>query len=132
MKKNFSLLILAVVVISGFAVASCEKEGTEANMIIRNWNLTSKFVLGVEASTECERASKWNFKADNTYVITYGLVGCPAIETGTWQLADNGKTLTLDGKTAYKVVSNSILNLVIEGVVTIGDAEGTLTRWEFN
>lgn len=125
MKKNFSLLILAVVVLSGFAFASCEKETTEVNMIIRNWNLTSKTVLGVEVSTDCERTQKWNFKTDNTYVITDS---CSTPTTGTWQLADDGKTLTLDEVTAYKVVNNSILNLVIER--KIGDT--TLTRWSFN
>ena len=62
MKKNLGLMILAVCVLSGILLASCEKEKTEVNMIVRNWNLVSKTVLGVDVATDCEKNSKWNFK----------------------------------------------------------------------
>lgn len=125
MKKNLGLMILAVCVLSGILLASCEKEKTEVNMIVRNWNLVSKTVLGVDVATDCEKNSKWNFKSDGTYVIKDN---CDNTQTGTWKLADDGKTLTFDDVTAYKVIENSIVDLVIE--MQIGDLG--LVRWTFN
>ncbi|HCY00821.1 MAG TPA: hypothetical protein DG754_11845 [Bacteroidales bacterium] len=125
MKKTFGLLILAIFVGSGFLFESCKKETTEVNMIIRNWNLVSKTVLGVDIATDCEKGSKWNFKADDTYVIKDN---CDQTKTGTWKLADNGETLTLDNLTAYKVIENSIVKLVIE--MQVGDVG--LVRWTFD
>ncbi|MDD2195743.1 MAG: lipocalin family protein [Bacteroidales bacterium] len=125
MKKTFGLLILAIFVGSGFLFESCKKETTEVNMIIRNWNLVSKTLLGVDITTDCEKGSKWDFKADETYVIKDN---CDDTKTGTWKLADNGETLTLDNITAYKVIENSIVKLVIE--MQVGDVG--LVRWTFN
>ena len=124
MKKNLGLMILAVCVLSGILLASCEKEKTEVNMIVRNWNLVSKTVLGVDVATDCEKNSKWNFKSDGTYVIKDN---CDNTQTGTWKLADDGKTLTFNDLTAYKVVENTLLDLVIEMQV----GELGLVRWAF-
>ena len=50
------------------------------------------------------------------------------LKTGTWKLADDGKTLTVDNNTIYQVIDNSLSNLVIELQV-----EGVgLVRWTFN
>lgn len=125
MKKNFSLLILAVCVLSGFLFASCEKEVTEANMIVRNWTLVSKTVGDKDIATKCETSSKWNFKTDGSYVIKDN---CDDTQTGTWKLAVDGKTLTLDKLTAYKVIENTLTKLVIE--LQVGDTG--LVRWTFN
>ncbi|MDY0199610.1 MAG: lipocalin family protein [Bacteroidales bacterium] len=125
MKKTFALLILAIVVGSGFLFQSCKKEVTETNMVIRNWSLVSKTVLGVSVMTDCDKDSQWNFKADGTYVIKDA---CNSTKTGTWVLAKDGKTLTLDDVTAYKVVDNTILKLIIE--MQVGDLG--LVRWSFN
>lgn len=125
MKKKFSLLILATCVLSGFLFTSCEKEKTEVNMIVRNWTLVSKTVLSVSVATDCEKNSTWNFKADDTYVIKDS---CDDTKTGTWKVADDGKTLTLNDITAYKVIENTLLDLVIEMQV----GEIGLVRWTFN
>lgn len=125
MKKKLSLLILAICVVTGFLFVSCEKETTETNMIIRNWNLVSKNVGALNVTTDCELGAKWNFKADGTYVIKDV---CDNVETGTWLLAADGKTLTLDGAKAYKVVENTLLKLVIE--LQVNDVG--LVRWSFN
>ncbi len=94
-------------------------------MIVRNWNLSSKTVLGVSVATDCEKDSKWNFKSDGTYVVTDN---CNNTQTGTWKLADDGKTLTMNDVTAYQVIENSITKLVIELQV----AQTGLVRWTFN
>ncbi len=125
MKTKFGLLIVAICVLSGFLFTSCEKEKTEVNMIVRNWNLVSKTVLGVNVATDCEKDSKWNFKSDGTYVIKDN---CDNTQTGTWKLADDGKTLTVDDATAYKVIENSISKLEIE--LQVGEIG--LVRWSFN
>ncbi len=125
MKKNFGLLILAICILSGFLFTSCKKETTEVNMIIRNWNLVTKTVVGVNIATNCETSSKWNFKTDGTYVINDN---CNDTKTGTWKLAEDGKTLTLNNVTAYQVIENSIVKLVIEMQV----AQTGLIRWTFN
>jgi len=125
MKKFNYLLITTVVVLSGFLFTSCEKEKTEVNMIVRNWTLQSKTVAGLNIATDCENNSKWNFKTDGTYAI---YDNCDQTLTGTWKLAEDGKTLTLNNLTAYQVIENSVLKLVIEmQVVEIG-----LIRWSFN
>ena len=123
MKKQLGLLILAICVLSGFLFTACEKERTETNMIIRNWSLVSKTVAGVDIATECDKSSKWDFKSDGSYVIKSG---CDT-KAGTWMLADDGKTLTLDKITAYKVIENSIIKRVIE--MQVGDLG--LVRWSF-
>ena len=125
MKKQLGLLVLAIGVLSIFLFTSCEKEKTETNMIIRNWTLVSKTVAGVNIATDCEKDSKWDFKHDGSYVIKDS---CDDTKTGTWELADNGKTLTLNSVTAYKVVENSIVKLVIE--MQVGDLG--LVRWTFD
>ncbi len=125
MKTKFGLLIVAISVLSGSLFTSCEKEKTEVNMIVRNWNLVSKTVLGVDVATDCEKNSTWNFKSDGTYVIKDN---CDNTQTGTWKLAEDGKTLTLNDITAYKVIENSIAKLEIEMQV----GEIGLVRWSFN
>ncbi len=125
MKKINYLLIATIVILSGFFIASCEKERTEVNMIIKNWTLESKTVLGVNVATNCENNSKWNFKNDGTYAINDD---CGNTQTGTWKLADDAKTLTLDDNTIYQVIENSIVKLVIE--LQVGGVG--LVRWTFN
>ena len=94
-------------------------------MVVKNWTLDSKTVAGINVATACEANSKWNFKADETYVITDN---CGSVETGTWRLDGDGKTLTLDGVNAYSVIENSIVKLVIE----LKMGEVGLIRWSFN
>lgn len=125
MKKISFLLLIAIVAISGFLVTSCKKEATETNMIIRRWTLSSKTIVGVSVATDCEKLSVWNFKSDGTYA-TYD--SCDKTTTGTWKLAADGKTLTLDGMTAYAVIESTISTLVID--LQVGDVG--LTRWSFN
>jgi hypothetical protein len=125
MKKVSYLLLIAIVAISGFLVTSCEKEKTETNMVVRRWTLESKTIAGVNVATDCEKLAVWNFKSDGTYAI---YDSCDKTLTGTWELAADAKTLTLDGITAYNVIENSILKLVIEFQV----GEVGLTRWTFN
>lgn len=124
MKTKFGLQILAIVLVFGSLFQSCKKEKTEVNMIIKNWTLVSKTSLGGDIMTACEKDSKWNFKADNTYVMTDS---CDNTKTGTWRLAEDGKTLTVDDHEAYAVVENSLLSLVIEMQVN----EFGLVRWTF-
>lgn len=123
--RKLGFLILAVCVLSGLLFTSCEKEKTEINMIIRNWTLVSKTVGSLNVATDCEKNSKWDFKSDGTYVIKDS---CSNTKTGTWKLADDGKILTVDGVTAYMVINNTLLDLVIELQV----AEVGLVRWTFN
>ena len=123
MKKQLGLLVLSIGVLSIFLFTSCEKEVTETNMIIKNWTLVSKTVGNLNIATDCEKGSKWDFKSDGTYVIKSD---CDT-KTGTWTLAEDGKTLTLNGATAYKVIENSIIKLVIE--MQVGDVG--LVRWTF-
>jgi len=52
------------VALVGFLSTSCIKETTEANMVVRNWTLDTKTVAGLNVATDCEKDSKWNFKAD--------------------------------------------------------------------
>ena len=125
MKTKLGLLTVAFCVLSGFLFTSCEKEKTEVNMIVRNWNLVSKTVLGVNVETDCEKNSTWNFKSDGTYVIKDN---CNNTQTGTWKLAEDGKTLTVDDATAYKVIENSISKLEVE--LQVGEIG--LVRWSFN
>ncbi|RPH34163.1 MAG: DUF5004 domain-containing protein [Bacteroidales bacterium] len=125
MKKINLLLILTIVTLMGFFISSCKKEKTEVNMVIRNWTLESKTVAGLNVATSCEDNSKWNFKSDGTYVIDDS---CDNTQTGTWELADDAKTLTLDNNTIYKVIENSISKLVIE--LQVGEVG--LVRWTFN
>jgi len=125
MKKFSFLLLVAIVAVSGFLVTSCEKEATETNMIIRRWTMESKTIAGLNVATDCEKLSVWNFKSDGTYA-TYD--SCDQTQTGTWKLAADAKTLTLDGITAYAVIESTISTLVIE--LQVGDVG--LTRWSFN
>ncbi len=125
MKTKLGLLTVAFCVLSTFLFTSCEKEKTEVNMIVRNWNLVSKTVLGVNVATDCEKNSTWNFKTDGTYVIKDN---CDNTQTGTWKLAEDGKTLTVNNATAYTVIENSISKLEIEMQV----GEIGLVRWSFN
>ncbi|MDD2411300.1 MAG: hypothetical protein RBS19_01355 [Bacteroidales bacterium] len=124
MKQKIGLIILAILVSSGFLFQSCKKETTEVNMIVKNWHLISKTVLSINVDTDCDLNSKWDFKTDGSYVIKDS---CDDIKTGTWKLAEDGKTLTLDNITAYAVVENSLLSLVIEMQV----GEVGLVRWMF-
>ena len=125
MKKISYLLLIAIVAISGFLVTSCKKEKTETDMIIRNWTLQSKTIVGLNVATDCEKLAKWNFKSDGTYAI---YDSCDKTLTGTWKLADDAKTLTLDNVTAYAVIESSLTTLVIQ--MQVGDIG--LTRWSFN
>ena len=125
MKKISFLLLIAIVALSGFLVTSCKKEATETNMIIRRWTLESKTIAGLSVATNCEKLSEWNFKSDGTYAV---YDSCNKTTTGTWKLAADAKTLTLDNVTAYAVIESTIGKLVIDlQVGTIG-----LTRWSFN
>ena len=124
MKKINFLVLITIVAIAGFLSTSCKKETTSVNLVVRNWTLESKTVLGVNVATNCETNSKWNFKADGTYVINDA---CNTIKTGIWKLAADGKTLTLDNTTTYQVIDNSPLKLVIEMQV----GEIGLVRWIF-
>lgn len=124
MKQKIGLILLAILVTSGFLFQSCKKEKTEVNMIVKNWHLISKTVLGVSVATDCDMNSKWDFKTDGSYVIKNS---CDDTKTGTWKLAEDRKTLTLDNITAYAVVENSLLSLVIEMQV----GELGLVRWMF-
>ena len=125
MKKINSLLLTAVVILSGFLVTSCKKDSTEATMIVRNWNLESKTLVGVNVATNCENNSKWNFKSDGTFAI---YDSCDNTQSGTWKLADDAKTLTLNDITVYQVIDISLGKLVIE--MQIGGIG--LIRWSFN
>jgi len=125
MKKISFLLLIAIVAVSGLLITSCEKEATETNMIIRRWTLASKTIVGVNVATDCEKLSVWNFKSDGTYAV-YDT--CDKTTTGTWELAADAKTLTLDGTTAYAVIESTISTLVID--LQVGDIG--LTRWSFN
>lgn len=122
--KKIGFFILSICVLSTFLFASCEKEKTEVNMMIKNWELVSKTVLGLNVATDCEKNSKWDFKTDGTYVIKDS---CDDTKNGTWKLADDGKELTLDKVTAYKVIENSLSKLVIEMQV----GKMGLVRWTF-
>jgi heat shock protein HslJ len=124
MKKIKFVFLVTIVALVGFLSTSCKKETTEANMVVRNWTLDTKTVAGLNVATDCEKDSKWNFKADGTYVITDA---CNTTKTGTWKLATDAKTLTLDNVTAYQVLENSPLKLVIEMQV----GEIGLVRWTF-
>ncbi len=125
MRKINYLLILTTVALSGIFIASCKKEKTEVNLIVKNWNLVSKTVAGLNVATNCETNSKWNFKSGGTYEITDT---CNNTKTGTWKLAEDGKTLTVDDNTIYSVIENSLSKLVIELQVNgVG-----LVRWNFN
>ncbi len=124
MKRINYLLLVTIIAFSGFLMASCEKEKTEVNMVVRNWTLESKTIAGLDVASDCEDLSRWNFKADETYAI---YDACDNTKTGTWKLADDAKTLTLDDLTAYKVIENSALKLVIE--LQVGDIG--LVRWSF-
>lgn len=125
MKKISFVLLIAIVALSGFLVTSCKKEATETNMIVRRWTLSSKTLVGVSIATDCEKLSVWNFKSDGTYAI---YDSCNKTITGTWKLAADAKTLTLDGVTAYAVIESTISTLVIE--MQVGGIG--LTRWSFN
>jgi hypothetical protein len=125
LKKISYLLIVAIVALSGFLITSCKKEKVETNMIIRNWTLESKTIAGLNVATNCEKLSKWNFKSDGTYAI---YDSCDKTQTGTWKLADDAKTLTLDNITAYAVIESTLGKLVIE--MQVGQIG--LTRWSFN
>jgi len=122
MKKNNYLLFLVVIAFSGILFTSCEKE---TNMIVRNWTLESKTIAGVDVATACETNSRWNFKADGTYAI---YDSCDKTQTGTWSLADDSKTLTLDNVAVYQVNKNSVTSLVIE--MEVGGIN--LVIWSFN
>ncbi len=124
-KKISYLLLIAVVALSGFLITSCKKEATETNMIIRNWTLQSKTIAGLSVISDCEKVAKWNFKSDGTYAI---YDSCDKTQTGTWKLAADAKTLTLDDITAYAVIESSLTTLVIQ--IQVGDIG--LTRWSFN
>jgi len=125
MKKIHYLLIVTIGVLSVFLFASFAKENIPVNPIVKVWTLQSKTVAGVTVATTCDPNSKWDFKADGTYVITDN---CDSIESGAWKLSDDAKIITLDGVTAYNVVESSVGSLVIETkVVEIG-----LIRWSFN
>jgi len=125
MRKINYLLIATIVAMLGLFISSCEKEKNEVNMIIKNWTLVSKTVAGLNIATSCETNSKWNFKNDGTYIINDI---CNNTKTGTWKVADDGKTLTVDNNTIYQVIDNSLSNLVIE--LQVG--EFGLVRWTFN
>ena len=125
MKKISFLLLIAIVALSGFLVTSCKKEATETNMIVRRWTMETKTIVGVNVATDCEKLAVWNFKSYGTYAI---YDSCDKTTTGTWKLAADGKTLTMDGITAYAVIESTISTLIIE--MQVGNIG--LTRWTFN
>lgn len=125
MIKKFSLLILAFCVLSGTLLTSCKKEKVVANLIIKNWTLESKTVAGESIATVCEANSKWNFKADGTFTITDN---CGEVKSGTWKLADDGSTITINNTITYQVVESSFSKLTIELQV----ADVGLVRWTFS
>ena len=125
MKKINYLFLITILVLSGILSTSCKKERTETNMVIRNWTLESKTVAGLDVATNCEDLSKWNFKSDGSYIINDA---CDNTKTGTWKLADDAKTLTLDNLTAYQVIESTALKLVID--LQVGGIG--LVRWTFN
>src|ERR1035437_1291194 len=111
MKKISYLLLIAIVAVSGFLFTSCKKETTETNMIIRRWTLESMTIAGLNVATDCQKLAVWNFKSDGTYAI---YDSCNKTLTGTWKLAADAKTLTLDNITAYAVIESTLGKLVIE------------------
>ena len=115
---------MTIVALSGFLFTACEKEKTEVTMVVRNWTLESKTVAGINVATDCDNNSKWNFKSDGTYAI---YDACDKTQAGTWKLADDAKTLTLDNVTAYQVIENNLVKLVIE--LQVGEIG--LIRWTF-
>jgi len=125
MKRISFLLLIAMVALSGFLVTSCKKEATETNMIVRRWTMETKTIAGLNVATNCEKLAVWNFKSDGTYAI---YDSCDKTITGTWKLAADAKTLTMDGITAYAVIESTISTLVIE--MQVGGVG--LTRWSFN
>lgn len=125
MKKISYLLLIAIVAVSGFLFTSCKKETTETNMIVRRWTLESMTIAGLNVATDCQKLAVWNFKSDGTYAI---YDSCNKTLTGTWKLAADAKTLTLDDITAYTVIESSLAKLVIE--MQVGGIG--LTRWSFN
>jgi hypothetical protein len=125
MKKTSYLLLIAIVALSGFLFTSCKKEATETNMIIRQWTMESKTIAGLNVATDCEKLAKWNFKSDGTYAI---YDSCDKTLTGTWKLAADAKTLTLDNVTAYNVIESTLVKLKIE--MQVGGIG--LTQWSFN
>lgn len=125
MKKISYLLLFAIVAFSGFLFTSCKKEATETNMIIRRWTLESMTIASLNVATDCQKLAVWNFKSDGTYAI---YDSCNKTLTGTWKLAADAKTLTLDDITAYTVIESSLAKLVIE--MQVGGIG--LTQWSFN
>ncbi|SDC83791.1 lipocalin family protein [Williamwhitmania taraxaci] len=125
MKKISGLSIVAFGILSVFLFAFCAKENTEDNMSVKNWNLESKTIAGVNAGIDCDQNAKWIFKSDGSYVISDN---CDNTESGTWKLAEEGKILTLDEVTSYNVIESSVGKLVIEMEV----GEIGLIRWSFD
>ncbi|MBK8805690.1 MAG: lipocalin family protein [Bacteroidales bacterium] len=124
MKKINYVFFTLFVAFIGLFFTSCEKEQTETNMIVRNWILESKTIAGIDVATDCEKSAKWNFKTDGTYAI---YDSCDETKTGVWSLNNDATTLILDDLTAYKVLENSLLVLVIEMQV----ADIGLVKWSF-
>jgi len=124
-KKISYLLLIAVVAFSGILFTSCKKQAVETNMIVRKWTLASKTIAGVNVATDCEKLAKWDFKSNGTYAI---LDACNITKTGTWKLAADAKSLTLDNVDSYSVITSSLSTLVIE--MQVGGIG--LTKWSFN
>lgn len=125
MKKISYLLLIVIVAFSGIVFTSCKKQAVETNMIVRKWTLASKTIAGINVASDCEKLAKWDFKSNGTYAL---LDACNTTKTGTWKLAADGNSLTLDNVDSYTVITSSLSSLVIE--MQVGGIG--LTKWSFN
>jgi hypothetical protein len=118
--KYFFLLIIALTI----AVTSCKKDAvtkSKKELLTSNqWKFLSSKTNGVaDVISDCEKDDFTIFATNGTYTWNPTTVKCDpsdAIQTGTWTLSSDEKTLTLDGSNAATIVELTESRLVVSTI----------------
>jgi len=150
MKINrINTLAFFLILFIGFSASSCKKDSKQTDNLIGTWTagtpvytvmvgtktLTQYYtdVMGMSASQALQATTIVNlaimqtftgtiqFKSDNTYTSTMG----GSVETGTWSLSSDAKTLTLSpvGGTPVNITITSLTSNKLNATLTDTESE---------
>ncbi|HZK93946.1 MAG TPA: lipocalin family protein [Prolixibacteraceae bacterium] len=105
--KSFKYLFLLVIALT-IAVASCKKDEVTKSkkelLTAKQWKFLSRKTNGVaDVINNCEKDDFTIFSSNGTYTWNPTTVKCDpsqTIQTGTWTLSSDEKTLSVDGDEA--------------------------------
>ena len=121
--KSFKYLFLLVIALT-ITVVSCKKDEVTKSkkdlLTAHQWKFTSSKTNGVvDVLDACEKDDITIFASNGTYTWNPTTVKCypsDAIQTGTWTLSSDEKTLTLDGSDVATIVELTESRLVLSTI----------------